>query len=65
MTRGLHPLAASAIRRVEARVIFGAGGLIRPHPKPTLGAPQGLRGLIGSHPREVAQSHPRGRLDPF
>ena len=57
MARGLCPLAAPAIRHVEVGVISGAGGLIRPHPKPTPGDPQGFARLSGSRPGGVAQSH--------
>ena len=34
----------------------GAGGLLRPHPKPTPGAPQGFARLNGLHPGGVAWS---------
>ena len=52
MARGLGPLAASVTCRVEAGVISGVGGLIRPHPKLAPGGPQGFARLIGSHPGE-------------
>ena len=44
-------------------VTSGAGGLIRPHPKPTPGGPQGFTRLIASHPGGVAPGRPRGRLE--
>ena len=53
MAREFRLLAAPAIRRVEAGVISGAGGLIRlvmrPHPKPT---PDGSQGVTRARVRE-------------
>ena len=63
MARGLRSPAASVIRHVEAGVISGTGYLIRPHPKPAPGGPQGLARLIGLHLGGVARSRSRGRLE--
>ena len=57
MARGLRPLAASVTWRVETGVISGAEGLLRPHPKLTLGGPQAFAQLNGSHPGGVVPSH--------
>ena len=60
MAKGLYSVAFSAIRRVEVGVVSGARGLIRPHPKSTLGDLQGFAQLISLHPGGVAWGHGSG-----
>ena len=41
---------------MEAGAVSGVEDLLRPHPKPTPGGPQGFMRLNGSHPGGVARS---------